>query len=303
MTVIFPPQFRDFPRVDLEWHLSNKLSGAVIDGFTGSYASMVGGETITLNANGAGNTIITFQASDTTIGAIINRINAAGSFATAGPGNTPLAAVGPNSGRIRLKASTSIAIVAHSGRSAFVNTGLQIMSRSIASAASTVFTIPSAAAPDRIDLISDNKLEIPTGSNVIGVKTSITPKDTSFGNNVMAQLLYFWELEDGSGVNITTSVLNGVINGTVNQVNVVVDTSNRPFVGYINASEVNYLSVGAGDGSFSYQRLHHIVIPPGAIALKIGLANQTDITGPNSDSTNQAATAPDISVSLWPGAR
>lgn len=303
MTVIFPPQFRDFPRVDLEWHLGNKLSGAVIDGFSGDYASVTGGETITLNANGGGNTVVTLQASDTSIGAIVNRINATGSFATAGPGNTPLASSGSGGGRIRLKATTSIDVVAHSNRDAFVRTGLQILSRDIAAAASTTYAVPSAAAPDRVDLVSDNKLEIPVGANVIGVKTSVTPKDPDTGNNTMIQLLYFWELEDGSGVTITSNVLEGVVNGTVNQVNVVVDTSNRPFVGYVNASELNYLSVGTGDGSFSYKRLHQIVIPPGAVALKVGMANQTDITGPNSDSTNQPLTAPDISVSLWPGAR
>jgi len=166
MGTIYPPNVRNSvgSPVQFQW---GPGAQAIIDGWAADFASIVGGETVTIAAGGGAPTVVTMHAGDTTAAAVAARIN--GVF----PG---LASV--VDGHVRLTHATQVSVTATSN---YTRIGLPIENRNIATPLRPY--VKSALQPqqDRIaEFTSANYIDIPDNVNRLGLAVWIeSPTGTS----------------------------------------------------------------------------------------------------------------------------
>lgn len=292
MTTVFPPQYRNFPKTDFEWAVGSKLPAgvAIIDGCFAAHASMAGGETVTISVNGGGATPVVMQAGDNTATLVADRINTV--FAG-------LASV--NDGRVRLTASSSVAVTAYSNRTAFDRIGLPIVTRDTAAAASTSYAIPISSGLDRVDAITDNAMDVPQGANSVGVFVSIEPTDPNDGGGARISYSVLWELEGGIGAPPYTFTVDAVSETVYDEANANFPndspTGSIPEALYVRHSRT------ITQAPLPILSMFMAPIPPGAVKMRILVSSLDAPAGPGDDSLRMPISPPILKVTAWPGAR
>lgn len=250
MATIFPP-FRSLaPRTALTWDGNNtNLGGAVIDGNQADFASIVGGEQVTISRAGGPATLITMIAGDITALLVAARINAA--F----PG---LASVNGEGG-IRLIDATSVEVTTISAPDQ-VKLGLPAaMFRSAVLGAQPTVRADRAFLVDRTDLAS-TPVAIPDGANRLAMWLDLLGND---GTEVGCTFIVAFN--NGVEGIITTNILQGAVSTSLEFV--VDDDGSRVYKPVIEQLYMGALGSG----------LHLVVpveidVPPGATAFTVAVA-------------------------------